>query len=158
MVTRIGAGPAQYAQTSVPAGTTYTWHGELVSLDQTSRALTVKSMVAGSALEELTHFKAGDRIMLGWSGFDKYANAINHVVRYDPAKFEDHFAFPAEFVSFDAAQRYLTFKSQIPAESVAKLSSLKPGQWVTATSAHGKASETQPVVAVRPYNEPSSNS
>src|SRR4051812_13854748 len=77
MVTRIGASPVQYAQTSVPAGTTYTWHGELVSLDQTSRALTVKAMVAGSALEELMHFKAGDRIMLGWSGFDKYANAIN---------------------------------------------------------------------------------
>ena len=135
------------------------WNGELVSLDQTSRILTVKSMVVGNALDEVGHFKTGDRVMLGWSGFDKYANAINHAVRYDATrKLDERFAFPAEFVSFDATKKYLTFKSQIPAESISKLQPLKAGEWVTATSPHGKSSEAQPIVAIRPYNEPASNS
>ena len=152
----MAASPVQSVQST---SDTYSWSGELVALDQSTRTITVKSMVVGNALDELGHFKAGDRVVLGWSGFDKYANAINHAVRYDAAKkVDERFTFPAEFVSFDAAQRYLTFKSQIPAESVSKVQSLKTGQWVTATSPHGKASETQPIVAIRGYNDPASNS
>ena len=150
----LAAAPAPSAQSS---NDTYVWSGELVNLDQTSRILTVKSMVVGNALDELTHFKAGDRVLLGWSGFDKYASAINHAVRYEATKkIDDRFTFPAEFVSFDSAQQYLTFKAAIPAESISKLQPLKAGQWVTATSPHGKTSETQPIVAIRPYNESAS--
>ena len=146
-------------QTAKSGSETYSWHGELVALDQTNRTITVKSMVVGSALEQLGHFKTGDRINLSWSGLDKYASAINGAARYDATKKRDErFTFPAEFVSFDASQKYLTFKSPIPAESISKLQSLKAGQWVTATSPHGKASDSQPIVAIRPYNESSSNS
>jgi hypothetical protein len=153
---RLAAIPVQSAQ---PASQTYTWSGELVALDQTAKTITVKSMVVGNALDELGHFKTGDRVSLSWSGLDKYASAINHAVRYDATKKADErFTFPAEFVSFDAAQKYLTFKAPIPAESVAKLRTLKPGQWVTATSPHGKSSDTQPIVAVRPYNDTAGNS
>ena len=142
-----------------PTSETFSWSGELVALDQTARTVTLKSTVVGSALDELGHFKTGDRIVLSWSGFDKYANAINHAVRYDATrKLDERFAFPAEFVSFDATKKYLTFKSQIPAESISKLQPLKAGEWVTATSPHGKFSEAQPIVAIRPYNEPASNS
>jgi hypothetical protein len=151
----IAATPVQSVQ---PGKDTYIWHGELVAFDQTSKTITVKSMVAGSAVEELGHFKPGDRVMLNWSGLDKYANAVNHVVRYDAArKFDDRFAFPAEFVSYDATQKYVTFKAPIPAESISKLQSLKPGQWVTATSPHGKLSEMQPIVAIRGYNDVSNS-
>ena len=153
---RMAATPVQ----STPTGSeTYFWHGELVALDQTAKTITVKSMVVGSASDELGHFKAGDRVMLSWSGFDKYANAVNHVARYDATKKSDErFAFPAEFVSFDAAQKYMTFKAPIPAESISKLQTLKSGQWVTATSPHGKSSETQPIVAIHGYNDPAGNS
>jgi hypothetical protein len=138
---------------------TYLWHGELVAVDQATKVITVKSMVWGDALEELGHFKAGDRVMLGWSGTDKYANAVNHVTRYDATKKSDgRFAFPAEFVSFDAAQKFVTFKAPIPAESLLKLQALKPGQWVTATSPHGNASVAQPIVSIRGFNDISSNS
>jgi hypothetical protein len=148
---RMAATPVQ----SAPTGNeTYVWNGELVALDQTAKIITVKSMVVGSALDELGHFKGGDRVMLSWSGIDKYANAVNHVARYDATKKSgERFAFPAEFVSFDAAQKYVTFKAPIPAESISKLLSLKPGQWVTATSPHGKGSEAQPIVAIRGYND-----
>jgi hypothetical protein len=147
----MGASPLQSPPT---ASETYVWNGELVALDQTAKIITVKSMVVGSALEELGHFKPGDRVMLGWSGFDKYANAVNHVVRYDATKkLDERFAFPAEFVSFDATQKYVSFKAAIPAESISKIQSLKPGQWLTATSPHGKASEAQPIVAIRGYND-----
>jgi len=114
--------------------------------------------LVGGALDEAGHFKAGDRVMLGWSGFDKSANAINHVVRYDATKLDERFAFPAQFVSFDATQRYLTFKAPIPSESISKVQSLKTGQWITATSPHGKSSETQPIVAIRGYNDVAGNS
>ena len=153
---RMAATPLQ----STPTGSeTYFWHAELVALDQTAKTITVKSMVVGSALDELGHFKAGDRIILSWSGFDKYANAVNHVVRYDATKkVDERFAFPAEYVSFDATQKYVTFKAPIPAESISKLQSLKPGQWVTATSPHGKGSEARPIVAIRGYNDTTTNS
>jgi len=138
---------------------TYLWHGELVAFDPAGKTITVKSMAVGSALEELGNFKAGDRVLLSWSGIDKYANAVNRAVRYDATKkFDERFAFPAEFVSFDAAQRYVTFKAPIPAESISKVESLKAGQWVTATSPHGESSATRPIVAIRGYNDTAGNS
>lgn len=154
--TSISATPAQSAATG---SDTYLWHGELVALDQTAKTITVKSMAVGSALDELGHFKAGDRVLLSWSGIDKYANAVNHAARYDATKkFDERFAFPAEFVSFDAAQRYVTFKAPIPAESISKIQSLRVGQWVTATSPHGESSAMHPIVAIRGYNDTASNS
>ena len=144
--------PAAAAQSAQPAADTYTWSGELVSLDENARILTVKSRVVGEQpMTELPKFKAGDKIVLTWSGYDKYADAINHAVRYDATKkAEERFTFPAEFVAFDKDHQYVTFKVPIPADSISKIRSLKPGEWVTATSPHKKG-ESQPIVSVRPY-------
>jgi hypothetical protein len=141
------------AQSSPPAADTYTWSGELVSLDEGARILTVKARVVGDQpLTELPKFKAGERLLLTWSGYDKYADAINHAVRYDAAKkSEERFTFPVDFVAFDSAHQYVTFKVPVPADSIAKIKSLKPGEWVTATSPHSKTAESQPIVSVRPY-------
>src|SRR5438093_4621493 len=142
------------AQGAQKAGSdTYTWNGELVALDENARTLTVKSRVVGDQpMAELGKFKAGDRIVLTWSGFDKYADAINHAVRFDTTKkFEERFTFPVEFVSFDPAHQYVTFKAPVPADSIGKIKSLKPGEWITATSPHTKTAEAQPIVSVRPY-------
>jgi hypothetical protein len=91
--------------------------------------------------------------MLTWSGYDKYADAIREVRLPGVNKSEERFTFPAEFVSFDAAHRYVTFKVQIPQNSLGNLKALKPGEWVTATSPHGPPAKLNPVASVRPYGE-----
>jgi hypothetical protein len=140
-------------QTTQPATETFEWHGELVALEDNARMLTVKSRVVGEqAPPEFGRLKAGERVVLTWSGFDKYADAINRVVRQaNASKSEERFTFPVEFVSFDAQRQYVTFKVQIPENSVANLKTLKPGEWVTAASPHGASSKTTPITMVRPY-------
>jgi len=130
----------------------FSWNAELVALDETGRILTVKAPVVGEeAPAELGRLKAGERIMLQWSGYDKSADAIKGAVRPADVKTDGRFTFPVDFVSFDAARRYATFKVQIPESTVASLKSLKPGEWVTATSPHGASSKTTPIVTIRPY-------
>ena len=132
----------------------FSWSGELVALDETARLLTVKSRVVGEQTDaELGRLKAGERVTLTWSGYDKYADAIREVRSAGVNKPEERFTFPSEFVSFDAAHRYLTFKVQIPQNSLGNLKSLKPGEWVTATSPHGPSAKSTPIVSVRPYVE-----
>jgi len=132
----------------------FSWNGELVALDETARLLTVKSRVEGEqTAAELGRLKAGERVALTWSGYDKYADAIREVRSAGVNKSEERFTFPSEFVSFDAAHRYLTFKVHIPQNSLGNLKSLKPGEWVTATSPHGPSAKSTPVVSIRPYVE-----
>ena len=70
------------AQSSQPKSDTYTWNGELVSLDTTAKTLTVKSRVAyQEAISELKHFKAGDRVWIVWSGLHDSSDAVRQVRR-----------------------------------------------------------------------------
>ncbi len=109
-------------------------------------------MVGDQALAELPTFKSGDRIVLTWSGFDTYADAISRAVRHDAAKkWSEPFTFPVEFVAYETPRRYVTFKFQVPAGSVEALKSVKPGEWVTTTSRHRPASEAEAITAVNAY-------
>lgn len=141
------------AQSVQPTSPTYSWSGELVEFDADGRTITVKSPVVGEqALAELPRFKAGDRIVLTWSGFDTYADAISRAVRYDAAKkWNEPFTFPVEFVWYEGPRQYVTFKFQVPAASVAAIKALKPGEWVTATSRHRPSSESDAIMAVNAY-------
>ena len=141
------------AQSVQPTSETYSWSGELVEFDGTGRTITVKSRVVGDqALAELPTFKAGDRIVLTWSGFDTYADAILRAVRFDAAKkWSEPFTFPVEFVAYEAPRQYVTFKFQVPAGTVDAVKSVKPGEWVTATSKHRPASEGEAIMAVNAY-------
>ena len=131
---------------------TFTWSAELVALDESTRFLTVKAPVVGeNAPADFGRFKAGERMMLRWSGFDTSADAISTAVRPADLKTDERFTFPADFVAYDANRRYATFKVQIPESNVASLDSLKPGEWVTATSPQGASSKTTPIVSIRPY-------
>jgi hypothetical protein len=131
---------------------TFTWSAELVALDESTRILTVKAAVVGEqAPADFGRFKAGERMMLRWSGYDTSADAISTAIRPADVKPDERFTFPADFVGFDADRRYATFKVQIPANNVASLKALKPGEWVTATSPHGSSSKTTPIVSIRPY-------
>jgi hypothetical protein len=141
------------AQSVQPTSETYSWSGELVGFDGTDRIITVKSRVVGDqALAELPKFKAGDRIVLTWSGFDTYADAISRAVRFDAAtKWSEPFTFPVEFVAYESPRQYVTFKFQVPVSSVDAVKSVKPGEWVTAISKHRPANETEAITAVNPY-------
>jgi len=141
------------AQSVQPTSETYSWSGELVGFDASGRTLTVKSRVVGDqALAELPHFKAGDRIVLTWSGFDTYADAISRAVRHDASKkWNEPFTFPVEFVAYEPPREYVTFKFQVPVSSVDAVKSVKPGEWVTAISKHRASNETEAITAVNPY-------
>ena len=141
------------AQSVQPTSETYSWSGELVGFDANGRIITVKSRVVGDqALAELPRFKSGDRIVLTWSGYDTYADAISRAVRFDAAKkWSEPFTFPVEFVAYESPRQYVTFKFQVPAGSVDAVKSVRPGEWVTATSRHRPASESEAIMAVRAY-------
>jgi hypothetical protein len=146
---------AQSAQSSTSTTDTYQWSGELVAFDEPMRTMTVKTSAVGEAQKQLAAFKAGDKVLLNWSGFDKYASAVNGAWKQDGTrKPEARFSFPAEFVAFDASRNYVTFKVPVPADATARLKSIKPGEWITAISKHGHASVSQPIAAVRGYNDP----
>jgi hypothetical protein len=141
------------ARSLEPTSETYSWSGELVAFDAPTRAITVKSRVVGEqALAELPQFKAGDKIVLRWSGFDTYADAIARAVRYDGAtNWNEPFTFPVEFVAYEAPRQYVTFKFYVPSNSVNAVQSLKPGEWVTAMARHRPASEGEAITAVNAY-------
>jgi hypothetical protein len=141
------------AQTVQPTSDTYSWSGELVAFDASTRTITVKSRVVGEqALAELPRFKAGDKIVLRWSGFDTYADAISRAVRYDGAtKWSEPFTFPVEFVAYEEPRQYVTFKIHVPSHSVTAVQSVQPGQWVTAITRHRPASEAEAITAVNAY-------
>jgi hypothetical protein len=124
-----------------------------VAFDANSRTLTVKSPVVGEqALADLPKFKSGDRVVLTWSGFDTYADAISRAVPYDAArKWSEPFAFPVEFVSYEAPRRYVTFKFQVPAGHGDAVKALKPGEWVMAIARHRPSNEAEIITAVNAY-------
>jgi hypothetical protein len=148
----IAAYPAQSAK---PSKDTFDWSAEFVALDENAKTMTVKASAVGEAVKQLSGFKAGDKLLLNWSGYDKYADAVNGASKYDAVKKPDlRFSFPAEFVAVDATRGNVTFKVAIPAGGMSRLKSVKAGEWVTATSPHGAASHNEPIAAVRGYNDP----
>jgi len=141
------------AQSLQPVGEAFTWNAELVALDENARTVTLKAPILTDRVSaDFKSLKAGERITLRWSGYQDYADSIAQAIRSTGVKkAEDHFMFPVDYVSFDGIRRYVTFKVQMPENEITKIKSLKPGDWVTATSPQGAASERTPVTAIRPY-------
>jgi hypothetical protein len=140
------------AEATVQTKDSFSWSAELVSLAESSKTLTVKAPGFGEHLAaDFVRLKAGERVMLRWSGFDIYADSIVRGLRADEAKTDEKFTFPAEFVSFDPDRKYVTFKVVVPETSLANIKALKPGEWITATSPHGALAKATPITAVRPF-------
>lgn len=144
----------QAQQATAPANaTTYAWHAELVSFDPGTKTMTLKTQVVGeTAATELKNFKAGDRAIVRWSGFDTSANGVRGVMKYDatqPAK--EPFLLPVELVTPTLQNDYITIKLRAPDAAAAGLNAVKPGEWVTITSKHRPAADADTIVAVRPY-------
>src|SRR5688572_5252598 len=109
----VGAGLAtaqttnQPAQNAAAVGDSYTWHAELVAVDSAARTFTVKAHVLDDVARSMTGFNAGDRVLLTWSGLDKYAGAVRAIKKHDGAQaVSDPFSYPVELVSRDAANNY----------------------------------------------------
>ena len=141
------------AQSSQPKSDTYTWIGELVSLDTTAKTMTVKSRVAyQEAISELKHFKGGDRVWIVWSGIHDSSDAVRQVRRSETGrKIDENLVLPAELVSTEAPNQYLTIRVKVPESGLAAIKTVKPGEWVTVTSRHQPSTEDDAVVSVRPY-------
>ena len=147
-------GPAfGIAQSSQTKSDTYTWNGELVALDTTAKTVTVKSRVAyHEAISELKHFKAGDRVWIVWSGIHDSSDAVRQVRRSETGrKIDEDLVLPAELVSTEAPNQYLTIRIKVPESALDAIKTVTPGQWVTVTSRHRPLTDDDAVVTVRPY-------
>ena len=153
LVLTVGASVISGAQSGQQKSDTYTWSGELVAVDTAAMSMTVKSRVAyQDAVSELKQFKAGEKVWVVWSGVHDYSDAVRQVRRFEAnAKSTENFMLPAELVSPDAPNQYITIRVRVPERSLAALKTVNPGQWVTVTSRHRPATEAEAVVAVKPF-------
>ena len=142
------------AQSSQATSDTYTWNGEFVSLDTTAKTMTVKSRVAyQEAISELKHFKAGDRVGIWWSGVSNSSDAVRQIRRPESGrKIDENLMLPAELVSTEAPNQYVTIRVKVPESGLSAVKTVKPGEWVTVTSRHRPSTDDEAVVAVRPYS------
>jgi len=153
IILSIGAPVFGVAQPSQTTGDTYTWNGEFVSLDTTAQTLTVKSRVAyPEAISELKRFNAGDRVWIVWSGIHDSSDAVRQIRRPESGrKIDEALVLPAELVSTEAPNQYITIRIKVPANGVSAVTTVKPGEWITVTSRHRPSTDDDAVVAVRPY-------
>jgi hypothetical protein len=153
----VGTGTMTAQSQSQTAADTFIWHAELVAVDQGTGTFTVKARTLADAAKEVARFKAGDKVVVTWSGVDKYADAIRLIARHDAnQKMTDPFMFAVELASPDVQNDYVTFKFQAP-NAVGSVKSVKPGEWVTVTTKKGSPNDAHAIVSVEPYNKPTSN-
>jgi hypothetical protein len=133
------------------ANDTYTWSAELVSIDEKARAVTVQSPLVSDVEIDLGRLDRGDRVTLTWSGITTGAGIRRITDGAAPA--DDWLTLPIEFVSAEHDGRYVRFIVPVPSGDLAKLASLSPGQWITATSPRRANSHEEAVAEIRPYND-----
>jgi hypothetical protein len=140
-------------QPSPAKSDTYTWNGELVSFDTTANTMTVKVRVAyPDVVSQLKHIAAGERVWIVWSGVHDFSDAVRQVRRAESrSQISEDLALPAELVSTEAPNQYITMRVKVPETSLAAIQTVKPGTWVTVTSRHRPSTDDAAVVAVTPY-------
>lgn len=153
----VGAGvtTAQTTQSQGSVDDTFIWHSELVSVEAATGTFTVKAHMLADAAKDVARFNVGDRVLLTWSGADRYAGAIREITKYEAnQKVDKVLSFPVELASREVPNDYVTVKFRAPA-AVSSVSALKPGEWITVTVR--QRSNDQGVVSVAPYVKPLSN-
>ena len=155
----VGAGTTT-AQTpsAAAANDTFIWHGELVSAEAGTGTFTIKARMLSDAAKEVARYNVGDRVLLTWSGVDRYAGAVRQISKFDASKkITDTFAFPVELVSRDVQNDYATIRFRASATAVDAVKTVKPGEWVTVTMRQRSSGDVQGIVSVEPYVKTSSN-
>ena len=132
------------------ANDSYTWSAELIEVDRPAGTVTVQSRLVSDADVDFKSLDKGDRVTLTWSGINTAAG-VRRVVQGD-APDGDVLTLPIEFVSPELDERYVRFKVAVPDDDLAKIASLQPGSWITATSPRRAANFEEAVVDVRPYS------
>ena len=145
------AAAAMHAASANAANDTYTWSAELVSVDENARTVTVQSPLVSTAEIDLGRLDRGDRVTLTWSGISTAAGIRGVTDGVSPEA--DWLTLPVEFVSAEHDGRYVRFTVPVPRDDLAKLASLSPGQWITATSPRRAGSHEEAVAEMRPYND-----
>jgi hypothetical protein len=133
------------------ANDTYTWSAELVAVDQAASTVTVQSRLVGNAEVDLDSLDSGDRVTLTWSGINTAAGVRRIVDGAAPEG--DRLTLPIEFLSAEHDNQYVRFKVPVPNDDLAKIASLTPGAWVTATSPRRSQKYEEAVADLRPYND-----
>jgi hypothetical protein len=133
------------------ADETYTWSAELIQADAPAGTVTVQARLVGAAEVDFDALDSGDRLTLTWSGINTAAGVRAIVDGRAP---DDHrMTLPIEFVSAEHDQQYVRFKVAVPSDGLAKVASLQPGSWITATSPRRAARFEEAVADLRPYND-----
>ena len=162
------------APTTIASSTqddTYRWTGELVALDEAAGMLTVKARFLSPAVPAASDgLRAGDEILLTWSGFGNRASGIWSLARDEgsrsaagglagnesasgatgPADGGARFPLRAVFEAIDAGTRYLTFRAPLPEAGRSAVRTLTRGAWVRLTSPRHPA-DAPPLLAVEAY-------
>jgi hypothetical protein len=142
------------AQAAEPHSGTYTWSGELVSVDATAMKMTVKARVAyQEAVSELKQFKPGESVWVVWSGVYDQPDAVRQLRRGEAnRKIAENLMLPAELVSPEAPNQYITIRVKVPETILTAIRTVKPGDWVSVTSRHRPSTDAEAVTAVKPYS------
>lgn len=127
----------------------YTWSAELVAFDEAEAMAMVRARLVEENLNDLSGFRAGDPIVLSWSGAYSAAAGILAIAPGDKAW--GRFEMPVEFVSLEG--RYLTFRTPIRADFVNTIKALEPGGWVTAISPHAARDRNAVVMDIRGFTD-----
>ena len=131
----------------------YEWSAELVSYDRESGTVTLKArMDARADRSVLRGLSDGDPITITWTGLT-WGAGIASITAGESTGSADVLDMQAEYVGTELDDIYLVFRVPVPEGSAAKLQSLQPGAWITATTAHDAVGVAQAVSAIRPYKE-----
>lgn len=113
----------------------YTWYGELVSVDAASKSVTVKAQVRPAVTKYATAYKPGEKLMVVWAPLKGEADIIVYAPKLELMKnLEQGYLLPVEFVSLDAAAGSLVFKTVVPDSVLQSVQSVAPGSWIKATA------------------------
>ena len=135
-------------------GATYRWDGELVSLDEATGMLTMKSrVVSPSGLAAVADAESGESIVITWSGYDNRASGIRSALPDDGSGLwgSNRFLLRATFVEADAEGRYLTFRAQLPEASLSSVRAMTRGSWASVWSPHHPAGNDGSMLSVEAY-------
>jgi hypothetical protein len=120
--------------TGAQTARSFTWYGELVSVDQVAKTITVRAKIRDAVTRYVSDYKPGDQLMLTWVPVKGETDTVIYAPKVEVMKGIDQgYIFPAEFVSADAAGKTLTFKTAFPDALLQAVRSVQPGRWIQAT-------------------------
>ena len=133
---------------------TYRWDGELVALDETAGALTVRAQIVSTeAVAAASGLAVGQPIVITWSGHEHEASGINAVAADDGSGLwgSDRYLLRATFEAVAADGRQLTFRVPLPEDNRDAVQGLAEGTWVRMPSPHHPADARPALLAVNAY-------